>query len=117
MPAKLLIIPDPSVTRLVETSGAYFQQDVSTSVTIDIDIENMASGIRDDISSVSGGDSNFDFELTFSDKNLETDSSGTKYGSVSGFVALAQRQQSLNAGNMCNKLFLHDYVNVDLKII
>ena len=93
------------MTRLVETSGAHFQQDVSTSVTVDIDVENMASGMHDDISSATGGDSNFDFELTFSDKNLETDSSGTKYGSVSGFVALAQRQQALNAGNIRNKIF------------
>ena len=91
------------MTRLVETSGAYFQQDVSTSVTVDIDVENLASGMHDDISSAAGGDSNFDFELTFSDKDLETDSSGAKYGSVSGFVPLAQRQQALNAGNICNK--------------
>ena len=66
---------DPSVTGLVETTGAHFQQDVSTSVTVDIDVENMASGMHDDISSATGGDSNFDFEPTFSDKNLETDSS------------------------------------------
>ena len=96
----------------METSGAYFQQDVSTSVTVDIDVENMASGMHDDISSASGGDRNFDFELTFSDKNLETDSSGMKFGSVSGFVPLAQKQQALDAGNIRNKtvsFFLHEW--------
>lgn len=91
---------------LTETSGAHFVQDVSTSVTVEINLQNVASGTYDDIKGASGGDSNFAFELAFSDKDLETDPSGTKYGSVSGFVALGTRKQPLNAGSCLTRLSL-----------
>lgn len=92
----LLIYSDPSVTDFQESADAELQQDVSTTVSIDVEITNSAAtGSGNNILGVSSGN-NFHMELQLSDVDMasNSDSLGLSATSVTADTP-AKLQQAL----------------------
>ncbi|XP_064622199.1 uncharacterized protein LOC135484544 isoform X2 [Lineus longissimus] len=98
--------PDPKPTNLVIQAGTPLTVNSATTIEYSLDVENAATGANNGVPGVlSGGFTNFKFELQFCDVNLEvqqTCGSGVPTGRFSSSINTAENQRAIAAGATVN---------------